>query len=1043
MTIAQYTLHALIWLLLGLGLALGVIVGRLNAGPVALDWLKPRVEQALTPGNSDIRATVGKTELRLDESRRTIELVGLDVRYHADDGDPFLAFPEVNVGLSVEAFLNHGLIAASHVRATAPSLRLTRNDDGVIGLYSINDAADEPLSDIDFIDFLRHVVLAPKSDDRIAFLKHLQISGGRVIYDDQAHGTRLHAEQADLVLTRQPEGVNGWIKGNLMQAGGPAALQLLGRVDAKAESADLSLDADSLIIADLAAFLDSIIPGLPKELSDLRSPVTASMSGSLGFDGRVSPIDVTLQMKDGVFDLPDHLAQPLEVTLGHFDGVVSPDFDQVDVNQMRLLSRGAELQVKGRASWPNGEPSLDLDLMATDVRAQDLPGFWPPELGAKGREWVIENIKTGRVPRAEARLQLRPEDFGPAPLRHKAVSGHFAFEGLSVRYIDTMPPIENGLGKASFDADRLHFDVESGDNAGVALTGGTVTITGLGKPGKNATQLTVLAGVRGPVDRALALLDHPPLDLAKDLEIAPPGTSGSFSADLDVRMPLYDDVTDEEVDVLAEARLDTLGIGALPKLGPDIPLEAGIFDLSVGLDAVRLEGAARVGDLPLEIMIEEPLTEGTAKRRIVVKGELTETWLERLDQAVEGLTGNIAFEATVTETEENFWVDLDADLTNISLVRPEIRWRKTAGEEGRLRASIAVPNEGPIDVKQFDIGMTGLEASGSLIIAQPPYHVSSLNLDHVQIDDSQGALRLKWSDGAVREVVIQAGMLDLDRLFAADDEQKLELDFERLRLVMRADTLIAKGLEFRNVQADASYQDETWRTASFFGSLQSGQKLALELVPDGDLQRLDIRSDDAGALVDALGLGRPIDGGALHLQATLASQDPISGEGRLEISRFKLTEAPMLARLLTVASLTGIVNLLEGEGIQIDNLLLPFTAEDRVITLSDGLMRGSQLGLTTKGTVDLATGRIDLAGTIVPVYSLNRLIGQVPIIGRILTGSESPGAFAATYRLSGPRKEPSVYVNPLSFLTPGLIRDVFGGLGDSGQDEAGRSSSGN
>jgi uncharacterized protein YhdP len=132
--------------------------------------------------------------------------------------------------------------------------------------------------------------------------------------------------------------------------------------------------------------------------------------------------------------------------------------------------------------------------------------------------------------------------------------------------------------------------------------------------------------------------------------------------------------------------------------------------------------------------------------------------------------------------------------------------------------------------------------------------------------------------------------------------------------------------------------------------------------------------------------------------------------------------------LLTVASLTGIGNLLEGEGILVDQLILPFAINDQKLTITDGLLRGSQLGLTVKGAIDLEEDTLDLAGTIIPVYTLNRLIGQVPIIGQILTGSEGRGAFAATYQIKGPRSRPKVYVNPLSILTPGLVRDLFNGV---------------
>ncbi len=1027
MKIAGWLLRVMVWLLVCAGLTAGIVLGRLNSGPVTVDWMKPRVEEALTPGNSDFKVHVGRTELRLDDNRRTIELVGSDVRYMTADNRPFLSFPEVTVALSVEAFLKHGLIAASRVGATAPSLRLTKNEDGIVGLYSGEQGDDKALSDVDFFAFLRHVVLAPASDDRVAFLKRLQISGGHLAYVDEALGITLDAEAADLVLLRQPDGVSGWLRADLAQPESRASLQLLGRVDAEAERAFIDIDADNLVIADLAKAWRAAFPSLPPDLDRLRSPVEASLNGMVDFDGVLSPLDVELRMVDGLVDLPDHLAFPLEVTLAELNGRVGQDFDALDVQQMRLVSRGAELTGQGRVARTSEGPSLELDLAATNVRAEDLPAFWPPGLADDGRSWVIENIKTGTVPRANARLVLRPEDFGPEPLRDEALDGGFTFEGLSIRYVDTMPPVVQGSGKASFDADHLHFEVDEGENAGIALNGGTVTITGLGKPGQYATQLKVLADVEGPIERALALLDNPPLDVAKDLDILPEQTSGIVGASLDVRMPLYNEVTDEEVDVIAEAKLGQLSIDGLPRLGPNMLLEQGAFSLSVGATAVTLNGTATVADLPLEIGIEEPLVEGPAKRRILVKGELNKAMLDRFDIAIEGVDGTVAFDATMTETSDNIWVDLDADLAGLSVAYPGIAWRKNDGEKGRLRASIAVPNDGPIDVKQFELNANGLKAAGSLLMSQAPYRIISLNFGDLQLGNSRGALRLNGDDKGLQEIVVEAEALDLDSLLT-DDDGKIDLAIERLDMVMRAGKLMVEGLTFRDVQADASRRQGTWRTASFFGSLDSGDKIALELVPDGDHQRLDIRSDDAGAIIKALGLGERVEGGALHLEAKLTSQDPIAGEGRLEINRFTLTKAPLLARLLTVASLTGIGNLLEGEGIQFDNLIFPFTVQDRRFTLSDGLLRGSQLGLTTKGTIDLKTEILDLAGTIIPIYSINRLIGQVPIIGRILTGSDGRGAFAATYRASGPMSQSNVYVNPLSVLAPGLIRDFFGSL---------------
>ena len=143
---------------------------------------------------------------------------------------------------------------------------------------------------------------------------------------------------------------------------------------------------------------------------------------------------------------------------------------------------------------------------------------------------------------------------------------------------------------------------------------------------------------------------------------------------------------------------------------------------------------------------------------------------------------------------------------------------------------------------------------------------------------------------------------------------------------------------------------------------------------------------------------------------------------------FDVLDAPILARLLTVASLEGIGNLLGGDGIAFEQLEAPFAVRNELLQLGRGRLYGSQLGLTFEGWVNLANDTLDLEGTIVPLYGVNWTIGQIPIIGRLLRGSEGEGAFAFTYGIRGPVGDPAIRVNPLSALAPGFLRELFTGL---------------
>ena len=132
-----------------------------------------------------------------------------------------------------------------------------------------------------------------------------------------------------------------------------------------------------------------------------------------------------------------------------------------------------------------------------------------------------------------------------------------------------------------------------------------------------------------------------------------------------------------------------------------------------------------------------------------------------------------------------------------------------------------------------------------------------------------------------------------------------------------------------------------------------------------------------------------------------------------------------MAQLLAVASFTGIFDSLEGQGIAFSTFHLPFSLEDGIVTIVNAQTAGSAIGVNASGLVNLDNQEIDLHGTIVPVYAINSILGNIPIIGDLLVGGEGEGVFAANYSITGTTEKPEIFVNPLSVLTPGFLRNLF------------------
>jgi uncharacterized protein YhdP len=99
-----------------------------------------------------------------------------------------------------------------------------------------------------------------------------------------------------------------------------------------------------------------------------------------------------------------------------------------------------------------------------------------------------------------------------------------------------MPPASGLAGSVSFAAGEAVFTVERGRLDELHVTGGQVRIV----PSQPATPTNVVvdADVRGPLARALAVLDHEPVGLGRRLSFPPDDVEGTVEAKVHVTVPL-------------------------------------------------------------------------------------------------------------------------------------------------------------------------------------------------------------------------------------------------------------------------------------------------------------------------------------------------------------------------------------------------------------------------------------------------------------------------------------------------------------------------
>ena len=141
----------------------------------------------------------------------------------------------------------------------------------------------------------------------------------------------------------------------------------------------------------------------------------------------------------------------------------------------------------------------------------------------------------------------------------------------------------------------------------------------------------------------------------------------------------------------------------------------------------------------------------------------------------------------------------------------------------------------------------------------------------------------------------------------------------------------------------------------------------------------------------------------------------------LVIDNFKVKEVPIFAKLLSLASLQGMADLLTGEGIRFTDLEMTFSRQNNVTTIEEMYAIGPAVSILMDGYIE-TNKLVSLRGTLVPATTINRSIASIPLLGKILIGDKTgEGIFGVSFKIKGPPKKLKTTVNPIKSLTPRFI----------------------
>ena len=222
----------------------------------------------------------------------------------------------------------------------------------------------------------------------------------------------------------------------------------------------------------------------------------------------------------------------------------------------------------------------------------------------------------------------------------------------------------------------------------------------------------------------------------------------------------------------------------------------------------------------------------------------------------------------------------------------------------------------------------------------------------------------------------------------------------------------------RNFNGNLNFKNGKLSKGNLNGKFSDNKEMNYSVNTRGDKKITTLFIDYARPIVKRYKFIKGFDGGVLDFYSSKVGN---VSNSTLKIYDFKLKELPTLTKILTLASLQGIADILSGEGIRFDELEMNFKNNDDLMNINEIYAIGPAISVLMEGYIE-KNKLISLRGTLVPATTINKAIGSIPVLGKILVGSKTgEGVFGVSFKIKGPPKNLETSVNPIKTLTPRFI----------------------
>jgi hypothetical protein len=674
-----------------------------------------------------------------------------------------------------------------------------------------------------------------------------------------------------------------------------------------------------------------------------------------------------------------------------------------------------------------GEARLQLGFAGTPMSASALKRIWPILIVPEVREWVIERIERGTLQRIEVGVNSPVRNLsrkGP-PIPDDGLSVNIVASGVTVHPVDELPSVRDADLKARVTGRTATVTIGQGvaDTPGgrkINISDFTFEVPDMApKPSPSKVKFRVDC----PVPAAAEILASDRLsDVSSGTLIDPNNSKGTIAATITMAMPVKGALT--KADTTYAVTADLAGFAA-DKLVMNQKLEANTLKVVANNAGYQVKGDVKINGQAASLDYRKA-NDGDAD--VKLQATLDDASRARLGLDLgPAVSGAIPIKVIGKIGDHDSRVGIEADLTSLKLDNILPGWVKVPGKSGKAAFSVIKKDQSTL-FQDIVVDGGGVSIKGSLEVDQ---NGDLLNANFPTYAPSEGdktSLKAERGADGVVKVTMRGDVFD-GRGFLksaisgkeADPKGKTKsIDFDvDLKLGAVAGF---NGEALRSVDGKFSRRNGFIKTFALAGKVGRDTPLTADLRGRAQGQGRDViylQTNDAGAFFRFNDFYSKIVGGQLTLAMEPPSPEPGAKEGLINVRDFSIKGEAALDRV-AAGGAPG-----SQSSVSFSALRAEFSRQSGQLTIRDGVVKGPAVGATIEGSIDSVSNQVRMSGTFVPMYGLNNMFGQIPVLGLFLGGGSNEGLIGVTYEVVGTPAQPVLRVNPISAMAPGVLRKIF------------------